>query len=235
MKVPPAPESIRAFISNLLLVFLLSPDTNKRTLNNFLLVSATSTGEIEIIMETVADVKAGRFFKNPILQRNLSVFSFLLQTNSHKLSWYEHMLHWLSLKQQDKMSVSGVSVVACIAFWMQEVVWILLAYDCLLYALVSGIQSRGTSSYNWPVLGWTICPYPSYRGLWWVTCIREGDWRDAVLFSLCRFLLSICWRLPFLSSIGYPFSRLWCTSLGSLSVDSWGLESCRGEGYSALS
>ena len=67
MKVPPAPESIRAFISNLLSAFLPSPDTNKGTLNDFLLVSATSTGEIGIVMDTVADVETGRFFKNPIL------------------------------------------------------------------------------------------------------------------------------------------------------------------------
>jgi len=40
MKVPPAPESIRAFISNLLSAFLPSPNTNKGTLNDFLLVSA---------------------------------------------------------------------------------------------------------------------------------------------------------------------------------------------------
>ena len=86
MKVPPAPESIRVFISNLLSVFLPSPDTNKGTLNNFLLVSATSTGEIGIIMETVADVEAGHFFKDPIPQGNPSVFSFFLQTSSHKLS-----------------------------------------------------------------------------------------------------------------------------------------------------
>ena len=86
MKVPPAPESIRMFVSNLLLAFLPSLDTNKGTLNYFLLVSATSTGEIRIIMGTVADVEAGRFFKNPILQGNPSVFSFLLQTSSCKLS-----------------------------------------------------------------------------------------------------------------------------------------------------
>ena len=86
MKVPPASESIRAFISNLLSVFLSSPDTNKGTLNDFLLVSATSTEEIGIIMGTVADVETGRFFKNPIPQGNQSIFSFLLQINSCKLS-----------------------------------------------------------------------------------------------------------------------------------------------------
>jgi len=64
MKVHPAPESIRAFVSNLLSAFLPSPDTDKETLNDFLLVSATSTGEIGIIMETVANIKAGCFFKN---------------------------------------------------------------------------------------------------------------------------------------------------------------------------
>jgi len=37
------------------------------------------------------------------------------------------------------MSVSGVSVVAHIAFWVQEVVWILLIHDRLLYVLISGI------------------------------------------------------------------------------------------------
>jgi len=130
------------------------------------------------------------------------------------------MLHQLSLKQWGKISVLGVSVVVHIAFWVQEVVQILLIHDCLLYALVDGIQSKGLSSYNRPVLGQTICPPPSCRSLWWVAYIREGDWGGAVPFSLCRFLLSICWRLPFLSSIGYPFSRLWCTSLGLLLVDS---------------
>ena len=95
MKVPSASESIRAFISNLLLAFLPSPDTNKGTLNDFLLVSATSTGEIGIIMGMVANVEAGCFFKNPIPQGNLSIFSFLLQTNFHKLSWCECMLHQL--------------------------------------------------------------------------------------------------------------------------------------------
>jgi len=85
MKVPSAPESIRAFISNLLSVFLPSLGTNKGTLNYFLLVSATSTGEIGIIMGTVADIKAGHFFKNPIPQGNQLVFSFLLQKNSRKL------------------------------------------------------------------------------------------------------------------------------------------------------
>jgi len=85
MKVPPAPEYIRAFVSNLLSAFLPSPDTNKGTLNDFLLVSATSTGEIGIVMGTVADVEAGHFFKNPIPQGNQSVFSFLLLTNFCKL------------------------------------------------------------------------------------------------------------------------------------------------------
>jgi len=64
------------------------------------------------------------------------------------------------------MSASGVSVVAHIAFWVQEVVQILLIYDHLLYALVDGIQSKGLSSYDQLVLEWTICPCPSRRGLW---------------------------------------------------------------------
>ena len=117
-------------------------------------------------------------------------------------------LHWLSLKRQGKMSVSGVSVAVCTAFWVQEVVWILLIYDHLLYALVDGIQSKGLSSYDRPVLGWTICLCPSRRGLWWVACIRESDWGGTVPFSLCHFLLSICWQLPLLFSIGCPFLRL---------------------------
>jgi len=121
------------------------------------------------------------------------------------------------------MSVLEMSVAVRTAFWVQEVVRILLIHDRLLYALVDGIQSKGLSSYDQPVLGWTICSCPSLRGLWWVACIKECDFGGAVPFSLCYFLLSICWQLPFLSFIGSPFSRLWCTSLGSLSVDSQGL------------
>jgi len=145
------------------------------------------------------------------------------------------MLHQLSLKWQGKMSVSGVAVAACTAFWVQEVVRILLIHDRLLYTQVDGIQSKGLFSYDQPVLGQTICPCPSHRDLWWVVCIGEGDWGGSVLFSLCRFLLSICLQLPSLSFIGCPFLRLWCTSLGLLSVDSRGLESYRGEGCLALS
>jgi len=37
------------------------------------------------------------------------------------------------------MSASGVSVVAHIVFWVQEVVRILLIHDRLLYALVDGV------------------------------------------------------------------------------------------------
>jgi len=234
MKVSPAPESIRVFISNLLSVFLPSSDTNKGTLNDFLLVSATSTREIEIIMRMVADIETGCFFKNPILWGNLSIFSFLLWTSFHKSSWYERMLHQLSLKQWSKMLVLEVSVVMHIVFWMQEMVQILLVHDHLLYALVSGIQRKGPSFYSWFILGWTICPRPLHRGLWWVVYIREGDWGGAVSFSSCHFLLSIYWQSLFLSSIGCLFSRLWCTSLESLSGDSRSSESCGGEEYSAL-
>jgi len=45
------------------------------------------------------------------------------------------------------MLVLGVSVVAHIAFWVQEVVWILLVHDCLLYALVGGVTALLSPSY----------------------------------------------------------------------------------------
>jgi len=124
------------------------------------------------------------------------------------------MLHQLSLKQRGKMSVLGVSVAAHTAFWVQEVVQILLIHDHLLYALVDGIQSKGLFSYDWPVFGWTICPCPSHRGLWWVACIGEGDWGGTVPFSLYYFLLSICWWLPFL----LQFYLLWTMTTSLLLI-----------------
>jgi len=51
------------------------------------------------------------------------------------------------------MLVSGVSVAVRIAFWVQEVVSILLIHDRLLYALVGGIQSKDLSLYDQPVFG----------------------------------------------------------------------------------
>ena len=68
MKVPSAPESIRAFILNHMLVFLLSPCTFNGTINDLLFSFASSTGEIEMESEAGANVEVGCFFKNLCFQ-----------------------------------------------------------------------------------------------------------------------------------------------------------------------
>jgi len=67
MKVPPAPESIRAFISNCLSAFLPSPVTTSGMVKEFCLALARSTGLRGIHVGADTDVEAGRFFKNPDL------------------------------------------------------------------------------------------------------------------------------------------------------------------------
>ena len=64
MKVPSAPELIRAFMLNCMLVFLLSPCTSNGTINDLLFSFASSTGEIEMELGVGANVKVGCFFKN---------------------------------------------------------------------------------------------------------------------------------------------------------------------------
>jgi len=68
MKVPSAPESIRAFILNCILTFLLSPCTSNRTINDFLFSFTNSTGEIEMRSGAGANVEVGCFFKNLCFQ-----------------------------------------------------------------------------------------------------------------------------------------------------------------------
>ena len=46
-KIPPAPESTRAFISNFLSTFFPSPVTSREIENDFSLLSASSTGDKE--------------------------------------------------------------------------------------------------------------------------------------------------------------------------------------------
>jgi len=65
MKVPSAPESIRAFVLNHMLAFLPSPCTSNRTINDFLFSFASSTGEIEMELGAGANIEIGQFFKNP--------------------------------------------------------------------------------------------------------------------------------------------------------------------------
>ena len=64
MKVPSAPESIRAFVLNHILVFLPSFSTSNRTINDLLFSFTSSTGEIEMGLGAGANVKIGCFFKN---------------------------------------------------------------------------------------------------------------------------------------------------------------------------
>ena len=63
MKVPSAPESIRAFILNRISTFLLSPCTSNGTINDFLFSFTSSTGEIEMESGAGASVEVGRSLK----------------------------------------------------------------------------------------------------------------------------------------------------------------------------
>jgi len=65
MKVPSAPESIRAFVLNHILAFLPSPCTLNGTINDLLFSFASSTGEMEMESGAGANIEIGRFFKNP--------------------------------------------------------------------------------------------------------------------------------------------------------------------------
>jgi len=65
MKVPSAPESIRAFMLNHMSVFLPSPCTLNRTINDLLFSFTCCTGEMEMESGVGANVEVGRFFKNP--------------------------------------------------------------------------------------------------------------------------------------------------------------------------
>jgi len=98
IKVPPAPESIRAFISNCLSAFLSSLVTTSGIVKEFWLALASSTGLRGIHVGADIDVEAGRFFKNPDLPWHQSISSFLHLTILHRLSWYGHMLLWLLRK-----------------------------------------------------------------------------------------------------------------------------------------
>ena len=65
IKVPSAPELIRAFVLNHMSAFLPSPCTSNGTINDLLFPFASSTGEIEMESGAGANVEVGRFFKNP--------------------------------------------------------------------------------------------------------------------------------------------------------------------------
>src|ERR1700724_438586 len=67
-KIPPAPESTRAFISNHLSTFFPSSVTSRETENDFSLALASSTGDKEIAWGVVTDIDAGHCSKNPSLQ-----------------------------------------------------------------------------------------------------------------------------------------------------------------------
>ena len=73
MKVPSAPELIRAFMLNHMSAFLLSPCTLNGTINNLLFLFASSTGEMEMESEVGANVKIGHFFKNPCFRSHQQV------------------------------------------------------------------------------------------------------------------------------------------------------------------
>jgi len=77
MKVPSAPESIRAFVLNHMSAFLPSPCTLNGTINDLLFSFAKSTGEIEMESEAGANVEVGHFFKNLCFQGHRRVcFSY---------------------------------------------------------------------------------------------------------------------------------------------------------------
>ena len=65
IKVPSAPELVRAFVSNCMSAFLLSPCTLNGTINDLLFSFASSTGEMEMESGAGANIEIGRFFKNP--------------------------------------------------------------------------------------------------------------------------------------------------------------------------
>ena len=68
MKVPSAPESIRAFVLNHMLAFLLSPCTSNGTINVLLCSFTSSTDEMEMESGAGANIEVGHFFKNPCFQ-----------------------------------------------------------------------------------------------------------------------------------------------------------------------
>jgi len=73
MKVPSAPESIRAFVLNHMSAFLPSPCTSNGTINDLLFSFTSSTGEIEMESGAGANVEIGCFFKNPCFQGHWQV------------------------------------------------------------------------------------------------------------------------------------------------------------------
>ena len=64
-KVPSAPESIRASVTNSMSAFFLSSNIKKGTVKDRLFAWARSTGEIIVGIGAGTDTDAGRFFKNP--------------------------------------------------------------------------------------------------------------------------------------------------------------------------
>jgi len=73
MKVPSAPESIRAFVLNCMSAFLPSPCTSNGTINDLLFSFASSTGKMEMESGVGANVEVGCFFKNPCFQGHQQV------------------------------------------------------------------------------------------------------------------------------------------------------------------
>ena len=73
MKVPSAPESIRAFMLIHMSVFLPSPCTSNGTINDLLFSFASSTGKMEMESGVGANVEVGCFFKNPCFQGHQQV------------------------------------------------------------------------------------------------------------------------------------------------------------------
>ena len=73
MKVPSAPESIRAFVLNHMSAFLLSSCTSNGTINDLLFSFASRTGEMEMESGAGANVEVGCFFKNPCFQDHWQV------------------------------------------------------------------------------------------------------------------------------------------------------------------
>jgi len=73
MKVPSAPESIRAFMLNHMSVFLPSPCTLNGTINDLLFSFTSSTGEMKMESGVGANIEVGRFFKNLCFQGHWQV------------------------------------------------------------------------------------------------------------------------------------------------------------------
>jgi len=101
MKVPSAPESIRAFVLNHMLAFLLFPCTSNGTINDLLFSFASSTGEMEMESGAGANIKVGRFFKNLYFWGHWQVCFSCHRGVLYILPWFWHRHQRLWYKQEE--------------------------------------------------------------------------------------------------------------------------------------